>query len=236
MKAHVEIGGGQAMALKGAVLVYSGASRAFCTWHEAQRGGSGEAILGEATALTTEFVRSLVGQLSTGPGLEILPANVLVRAEESTVWWTSAAVRPVFFRTEDAEAAELTGRRFPHPPLVWRVQGRGLAVRALAENKRPEAGTPLYVAPYFNTDGQDGDVCQGSMRSPEEPGVPAIGQWERAFFQSEFTHQTGARKLTSHPAGFHGLWRSLRGKARFPARHLVPANETLLEFAQRASR
>lgn len=236
MKAHVEIGGGEAMALKGAVLVYSGASRAFCTWHEARRGGSGEAVLGEATAMTMEFVRSLADQLSKRGGLEVLPGNVVARAEESIVWWSPAAIRPMFFTTEDTAAAESNGQRFPHPPLVWRVQGRRLAVRALAENKRPEASTQLYVAPYFNTDGQDGDVCQGSMRSPEEAGVAAISQWERAFFQSEFTHQTGARKLTSHHGGFYGLWRSVRGKARFPAKYLVPANETLLEFAKRESR
>lgn len=236
MKAHVEIGGGQTMALKGAVLIYSGVSRAFCTWHEARRGSSGEAVLGEATALTTEFVRSLAGELSPWRGLEILPSNVLARAEESIVWWSPAVIRPMFFRTGDTEAAEFTGERFPHPPLVWRVQGRRLAVRALAENKRPEASTQLRVAPYFNTDGQNGDVCQGSMRSPEETGVAAIGQWESAFFQSEFTHQTGARKLTSHPRGFYGLWRSMCGQARFPMKNLVPANETLLEFARREDR
>jgi hypothetical protein len=71
------------------------------------------------------------------------------------------------------------------------------------------------------------------MRSPDEAGANAISLWEQAFFQSEFTHQTGIKKLTSHPGGFHGLWSSLAGKSRFPVKFLVPANETLLEFAQR---
>jgi PRTRC genetic system protein B len=108
-----------------------------------------------------------------------------------------------------------------------------LRVRALAQAKRPTAATKLFVAPYYNTDGETGVVCQGSMREPEERGVAAIGQWELAFFQSAFTHQTGVHRLTSHPEGFSGLWRSLQGKKRFPADYLVPANETVLDFARR---
>ncbi|MBY0373751.1 MAG: PRTRC system protein B [Bryobacteraceae bacterium] len=233
MKANIDLGGGQAMGLRGALLVYSGAGRSYCTWHEAARGVSGEPLLGEATALTMDFIRHLTGQLNTRLGIEVLPGNILVRSEDATVWWTPAEIRTMFIRPAEGGARELLGRRFPQPALVWRVRGLDLSVRALAENTRPEAGSKLYVAPYFNTDGEDGSVCQGSMRSPEQTGVDAIPLWEHAFFQSEFTHQTGIRKLTSHPGGFHGLWRSLAGKSRFPARFLTPANETLLEFAQR---
>lgn len=75
-------------------------------------------------------------------------------------------------------------------------------------------------------------MSAGSMRSPEDHGVAAIGQWERAFFQSAFTHQTGIRKLTSHPDGFIGFWKNLAGRKRFPANHLFAANETLLDFAR----
>lgn len=59
-----------------------------------------------------------------------------------------------------------------------------------------------------------------------------IELWERAFFQSEFTHQTGARKLTSHPGGLAGLWNRLAGRKTFPRDRLVPANQRLLEFAK----
>lgn len=232
MKATVEIGCGQTLELRGAVLLYSGTGRSFCTWHEVQRIHSAEARLGPATALTSDFVRSLAAGLNARCGVEILPEQVLARTDEITVWWTPATVRPMFFRSSDDELSELAGKRLPQPALVWRVQGRDLFVRALAVNTRPDANSNLYVAPYFNTDGEDGSVCQGSMRSPDEAGVGAIPIWQQAFFLSEFTHQTGIRKLTSHPGGFHGLWRSLAGKSRFPVKLLVPANETLLEFAQ----
>lgn len=233
MEAHLEFGGGQTLDLKGAVLLYSGTGRSFCTWHEAHRTESGEAQLGAATALTSDFVRSLALGLRQRIRIEIFSDWVLAHAEDTTVWWTPTTVRPMFFRSTDNDFGKYSGKRFAQPALVWRARGRELYVRALAENVRPDAGSKLYVAPYFNTDGEDGSVCQGSMRSPDEAGVGAIPLWEHAFFQSEFTHQTGIRKLTSHPGGFYGLWRSLAGKARFPAKFLVPANETLLEFAQR---
>lgn len=233
MTVNLELSAAHTFELKGAVLVYSGTGRACCTWHEAERVGSGQARLGSATALTWDFVRSLAAGMSTRMNVEILPDRTLVRAEDMMVWWTPTAVRPMFFRSTDDDLGKLSGKRFPQPALVWRVRGHSLSVRALAENTRPDADSNLYVAPYFNTDGEDGSVCQGSMRSPDENSVDAISLWGQAFFQSEFTHQTGIRKLTSHPGGFHGLWRSLAGKSRFPVKFLVPANETLLEFAQR---
>ena len=140
----------------------------------------------------------------------------------------------MFFTPADAEAHRLSGQSFPQPPLVWKVSGRDLWVRALFENRRPEATTKLCVAPYWNVDGETGWTCQGSMHSPEASGVTAITLWEQAFFQSEFTHQNGVRKLTTHPQGFFGLWSSLAGtRRRFPVAYLNPTNEILQEFVKR---
>ena len=103
-----------------------------------------------------------------------------------------------------------------------------------APSQAPTPTTKLRVAPYFNVNGEDGLTCQGTMRSPEDAGVATIPLWERAFFQSEFTHQTGARRLTIHPGGFLGLWASLAGSRKpFPVEHLAPTNQTLLEFVTR---
>jgi PRTRC genetic system protein B len=105
-------------------------------------------------------------------------------------------------------------------------------VRAVAESSRPSAQTPLKTAPYWNTDVR---VCPGSMRVPDSCDVASIPHWEDAFFQSEFTHPAGAVRLTSHPGGFIGLWRSLVDKKRFPVRCLVDAGETLQEFVTRGN-
>lgn len=236
MNAHVDIGGSEVLALKGALLIYQGKSRGFVTWHEV-RGGTAEGapFLGEAQELTTEFVHHLAQGLGTQVPTEVLPENILARTAETVAWWTPGMVRTMFFAAHDADAHKLNGKRFPQPPLVWKVNGRDLWVRALRENRRPTGGTELMVAPYWNVDGDTGWTCQGSMRSPDDLGVDTMALWERAFFQSEFTHHTGTKRLTSHADGFTGLWRSLAGRRQFEVKHLVPAKETVREFITRSS-
>jgi PRTRC genetic system protein B len=143
----------------------------------------------------------------------------------------------MFFRGTDESARALSGKRFPQPALVWRVAGPDLFLRALKHNRRPTAETQLMVAPYWNVRGEDGYACQGTMRSPEDAGVASITSWEKAFYQSEFTHHLGTRRLTAHRNGVLGLWDSVAGDpAPFPSRHLVPAGESLWEFANREPR
>jgi PRTRC genetic system protein B len=87
------------------------------------------------------------------------------------------------------------------------------------------------IAPYWNVDGESGWTCQGSMRSPDDASVRSIPVWEQAFFESEFTHHTGTRRLTTHPGGLLGLWSSLAGgRRKFPVKYLTRAKETLQEF------
>jgi PRTRC genetic system protein B len=235
MNAYIDIGGSEVLTLKGALLVYRGRSRGFVSWHEIRRNGTeGAPFLGEAQEVTTDFVHHLAQGLRTAVPAEIFPENVLARTAEVMAWWTPASVRPMFFAAYDPDAYKLNGQRFFQPPLVWKVRDRDLWIRALQENRRPAAGTPLMIAPYWNVDGETGWICQGSMRWPDDPSVNAIPLWERAFFQSEFTHHTGTRRLTTHPDGFLELWSSLAGGCRkFPAKYLTPANERLCEFVLR---
>ena len=121
---------------------------------------------------------------------------------------------------------------YPQPALVFKIWGRELFVRALAADVRPSAETRLMTAPYWNTDSR-GCVCRGSMRIPEEVSAAAISGWEGAYFSSEFTHPSGAVRLTSHPGGFAGLWSSLAGsKDTFPSEFLTDAKQTLREFIE----
>jgi PRTRC genetic system protein B len=88
------------------------------------------------------------------------------------------------------------------------------------------------VAPYYNVN-TEGAVCQGTMRSPEDSSVAAMEEWERSFFESEFTHIYGSGHFTRHPGGVAGLWSSLAGKRMFPMHQLSTAGESLTRFVER---
>lgn len=234
MECEVGLGIPTRFELKGAILVYGGghaANGAFAAWHDAHLVSDCAPSLGPARPLTTCFLRELSRGLGAMIRPEVLPENVLVRTLDTLVWWSPARRRRMFFRQDDP-LGRVSGRMFPQPALVYKVSRRELWVRALKKSSRPIAATQLHVAPYYNVN-VEGLVCQGSMRSPGETCVASMVQWERAFFESEFTHIYGGGRLTIHPGGVVGLWPDLAGAASFSTRTLVPAHETLAEFAER---
>jgi PRTRC genetic system protein B len=139
----------------------------------------------------------------------------------------------MFYAKENGvELEQLSGKKFPQPALIFRAQAGHLDIRAIAQDERPTPATRLYRAPYWNVN-DHGDVCLGSTRVPREATVDSLPRWEHAFFESEFTHSNASSKLTEHPGGFVGLWKSLIGKKKFPAEHLADAKETLAKFINR---
>ena len=152
MKSYPALGASEALALKGALLLYEGRSRVFAAWHEAQPGVGGGAHLGEAQAHTTEFVRSLSQGLRTEVQPELLPENILVWSSDLVVWWSRRTDRRMFFRPNFEAPAGLSGEPFSQPALLWCVSGQELTVLALAADRRPGADTPLMIAPYWNVD------------------------------------------------------------------------------------
>jgi PRTRC genetic system protein B len=235
MNAHVQIGDNRIFSLKQAVLLYQDGSRTFATLHEVKRQPDGAAYLLAGESVTTGFLETLVKGLGASMAAEVLPQHVLARAPDLIAWWSPAQPRLMFFGEGNAETKKLNGKVYPHPALVFMIHGRELFVRALAEDRRPTGSTRLKTAPYWNTD-EHGRVCLGSMRVPEEVSVGSLSAWEKAYFASEFTHPSGAVRLTTHRSGFLGLWLSLaRRKRRFPVKFLADCNQSLEEFVQRKS-
>ena len=231
MEAQMRIGALRNFALRHAVLIYRDDSAMFATLHEVQAEKGKVPYLGPGQSLTTAFLRTLARGLGARMAPEILPENVLARTPDLIVWWTRARRRLMFFGGGSDEAAQLNGRLYPHPPLVFKICGHELFVRALEQDTRPSANTPLKTAPYWNSEGSRGLVCVGSMRIPQEVTVESIGEWENAYFSSAFTHVSGAVRLTSHPGGFAGLWSSLADcQDSFPTEFLTDAKQTLREF------
>jgi PRTRC genetic system protein B len=233
MKAYVNIGANREFTLAEAILIYKGGGEgAFASLHQVKQSENGIPYLMPGEAVTTAFLRTLAQGLGAQVKSEILPDNILARTPDMLVWWSRPQRRMMFFGGADHEARKLNGLVFPHPALVFKVAGKDLFVRAVATNARPGFNTPMKAAPYWNTDVR---VCPGSMHVPDISDVASIPQWEDAFFQSEFTHPAGAVRLTSHPGGFTGLWRSLAGKKKFTNQYLLDASETLQEFVTRGN-
>jgi len=213
-------------------MIYTDASTAFATVHEAKVDSEGSPFLAAGRSLTTAFLRRLSQVLGTATPTEVLPEWVLARTPDMIAWWTRGHARVMFFGGQEKGARDLNGHVFPHPPLVFKVRGRELFVRALAENTRPTGETELKTAPYWNTD-SGGRVCAGTMRIPDQLMTNSISAWEDAYFSSEFTHPSGAVRLTKHRRGFIGLWTSVKDKSQtFPADMLTDAKETLSEFIE----
>jgi PRTRC genetic system protein B len=238
MNTDIEIGGNSAVELRKAVMVYAG-THAYVTVHDVLRDAQGKPHYGPPEALSAEFVKSLCELLNqkVAREIEVLPNNVLCLTDDLVAWWCPAAVRPMFFESAtDKEANALSGGKFPHPALVFVAIERQLSVRALPTNERPTSSTLLMSAPYWNTY-EDGSVCTGSMHVPtSEVSCSVIEEWERGFFESAFTHPSGAVRLTSYKGGIIPMWESVLGGNAFPGQHLVPAHETLLQFIRRCQK
>lgn len=231
MQVHISIGENHHFELREALLVYGDRQRSFVTRHQVTLHNDSPPTLEPAQPLTLGFVESLVRSLSGPSSAEVLPENVLARGDRLLVWWSPAGRRQMFYENSEQKAAKLNGRTFPQPPLVWRVENGDLKIRALPENMRPTAATTLSVAPFWNLS-DDGRVCTGSMRRPDNATVAAIPEWERGFYESAFTHANVGR-LTRHAGGFEGLWSELAGKKKlFPVATLIQLPQTLAQFVR----
>ena len=229
MQVHISIGENHRFELRETLLIYGDRQRSFVTRHGVVHQKQGPPTLEAAQPLTLAFLESLACSLSGYSPAEFLPENVIAKGNRMIAWWTPPCRRQMFYENSEGKAARLNGRMFPQPPLVWRVENGDLKIRALVENRRPEAQTKLHVAPFWNLS-DDGRVCTGTLRHPDSAAAASIPQWERGFYESAFTHANVGR-LTRHRGGFEGLWHELSGKRRpFPVRTLIRLPETLAQF------
>ncbi len=231
MQVQAAIGANHHFELREALLVYRDNHTSFITRHEAIVQKDAPPTLGPAQPLTVAFVQSLVRSLGGTVAAEVLPENILSKGDRMIVWWTPARRRQMFYENSEGKAADLNGRTFPQPPLVWRAANGELSIRALIENKRPEGTTKLAVAPFWNLSA-NGVVCTGSMRRPDSASAAAVPEWERGFYESAFTHANIGR-LTRHEGGFEGLWSGLANKRKaFPGETLISLPQTLAQFVR----
>ena len=233
MRFSIDVGSELELKLYQVVLLYRNdhGNRFMATVHGVvQQNGDGSPVLGAGQLLSTASLRELARQLGTGCPVEFLPDHVVARTPDLLAWWMPAAVRSMFFRA-GSELEAISGKRFPHPALLFVVRNSVLYVRALFTTQRPRSDSKLAAAPYWNID-SNGAVCAGTMRVPKSLTVTSVATWQRAFFESEFTHPGGGGRLTQRRGGTTALWKSLAGKVRFPQSTLVEL-ETLHQYLKK---
>jgi len=191
MNTCVSIGSSQEFRLSRVLLVYGKSSydgfpyrHPFVTMHEVIHEGE-VARLGTGHLVTPRMLTHLMNDLGQSTPTEIRPERVLVRTANTIVWWKPASQAVMFFsdRSGDAMLKKLNGKRFPHPPLLFKVNSSNLWIRALGTNQRPTAKSALHIAPYWNCY-DNGSVCTGTMRIPRENSVAAIEDWEQSFSEA----------------------------------------------------
>lgn len=177
--------------------------------------------------------------------LELVGPNVLAENRDAILWWRPAGLTPMWFKTATPEPrlTALNGVPLPQPPLVFRAMKRGhggLCVWALAENVRPTASTPLYHAPYMNMAAAP-HVCLGTLREGAiKPTESTPTEWERVFFDSNFSHTPPSIHAKDYLTFLEGLRAeqeqsiAKEGCNARPlwSRHLVSARTTLASTLQ----
>ena len=232
----------RSLTLNRAILLYSeghpvqNSSATYATVHEVANTGtekSPKIDIMPGRAITQEALLALVLTMAQkySVNAELLPENVLSVSASHLVWWVPARRRRVFFNNRELgqRSAEV-----PHPPLLFSVVNGSWSVYALRENVRPDEETVIYFTPYFNTY-DNCSICVGSAAVPKSLSTKTIADWEKAFFDSAFTHMNGSIKKIAHERGEYAFWKEMLDGvySEFPIDLLVPAGFTLAQVMQK---
>lgn len=225
--------------LAAAVLVYGdGRSGTYATVHAIDERGKNlrlEAGRPATRAACANLARAL-GEAATLSGFT--PPALLYLGAQTIAWWRAPCRSRVFFSTPDDPERHGVGKRnavVPHPGLVFAVTASEWYVAAVRGAGRPGPDTKLFRAPYFNV-WKSGHICEGNVRLPERMSADMIADYERAFFDSNFTHPNDARGLVKHKGGAIRFWTELldgRHQQVFPERVLAPMGCTLATFIKK---
>lgn len=193
----------KSMALKKAILVYSGGPDNPYGYSEAEKTAmthatvndidmsSGVPMLMAGRLMTQSDLNELVKGLSQSQALAVpawIDTTMLAMGAGRMIWYTPACQRAMFFKASSftKNTFEAQGQ-LPTPGLVWLVMQGALYVYAYKGSGRPDKETKLYQAPFFNVWSQ-GKVCTGNAAMPVGDNAAIPHMWVDAFFGSNFTH------------------------------------------------
>lgn len=162
----------------------------------------------------------------------ILPTNILHinPSEKGTVlWYTKAQQRQLYF----VDSLGIPNGKAQVPSMLWYAGKNSLFVFALASDRRPNANTPLYYAPFFNVY-ENGNVCMGTVNIDIKKSASVeefTTAWEDYFFNSYFSHLLG--RYSPIKGNCVKVWKDLIGTDKpFPKAVLKKNNRTLKNLLQ----
>lgn len=145
------------------------------------------------------------------------------------LWYTKPLVANLFFK----EDLRIPCGRASIPVLLWKADKRSLSIYGLRSATRPKTETPLYYAPFFNTD-ETGKVCMGDVKIAISTDCSLEGfiqQWQKYFFGSYFSHLLGGASPVQ--GNIVQLWQSLvNTDKRFPTGLLKKNGLTIEDIIQ----
>lgn len=235
MKVTANLGRQETLTLHKAILLYgrkehSGNWANVATIHDVAHAEGQPPQLSPGHALGAEALQDLaVSLFHQHETLELVPEKLIAYGIRGMAWWCPPGRQQLWFKPAsktDDSLRKISGETFPQPALFFLSSGHNLTVFALRGREKPGAKTPLYLAPYFNLS-PDGGLCVGNARMPQSATPSDIPAYERAFFQSNFTHSNYGAPFVQWKGGHNALWAALKGKRTFPDRALVPLREGL---------
>jgi PRTRC genetic system protein B len=207
--------------LTSAILIYEDASHnAAATVHKVTVDGrSQRPNLMPGQPLTMPALEGLINTLTNRVASNgFIDGRILSMSMNRLMWFCPASRQRIWFKPsnkgDDSEAVlKAINSKFAwHPPLLFRADNRRLCVWALLDNQRPRLNSRLWRAPYWNLG--EGHMCNGNLELPA-PAPENIAAFERAFFNSAFTHSSEGR-LTTFKGGHNSLWAHLTKRKTSP--------------------
>ena len=178
------------------------------------------------------MVEALTGQLRHfGSSVGVLSQRILSVRPGAIAWLVPGGVRDMVFRVNEQRTRSLS---VPWPTLIYHASGSRIRLAALTSDRsRPTDRTKLYEAPLMNVS-LGGAVCLGSARTPQNPTLENLHEYERAIEATAFSHPNGpVIRGVAETAGAHmRFWKQLANtnEARFPRTALRPMRPRLGEW------
>lgn len=238
----IHVPGPQKFELAAAILVYQTfhRDRSFATVHSIDRRRSTPTI-GVGQPASAAACRQLLAGLAAGEQFNgFIDDRMLYIGQQVSAWWRPPQRTRVHFDCVNTDHPDKhlgqVSRTVPLPGLVFALAAGKWYVFAVKGADRPTPATRIFRAPFFNV-WEQGHICEGNIERPAEVNAGTLAAFERAFFESRFTHpnvQRGA-DLTRFKGGPYALWRALLNvewvpcpfENHFPEETLVDTKRTL---------